>query len=261
MSGEGPPRAARPPEGGGARSALRGGTFITGTDTGIGKTHVAAALLRALVAGGRRAVGMKPVAAGIGDDGRYADVTALRAAGNVDTSDDQVNPYRFAPAIAPHVAAALEGRAIDLARIARAYAALAARADVVVVEGAGGVLVPLGAREDMLDIPARLALPVVLVVGVRLGCISHALAAALAIRARGLVMAGWIANRVDPAMERPGDSVAALAERLGCAPAADLAFGATDVDAAALATLGFDAVVRGEAAATPASIGRSCDPC
>jgi dethiobiotin synthetase len=224
--------------GGGARSALRGGIFVTGTDTGVGKTHVATALLRALVARGLRAVGMKPVAAGVDADGRYADVVALRGAGNVDAGDDEVNPYRFAPAIAPHVAAALEARAIDVARIAGAFDALATRADVVVVEGAGGVLVPLGITDDMLDIPARLRLPVVLVVGVRLGCLNHALASALAIRARGLVLAGWIANRIDPAMERADESVAAIAERLGRSPAADLAFGAAGLRDATLGALG-----------------------
>lgn len=243
-----------------ARSGPRG-FFVTGTDTGVGKTRVAAALLRALVAAGWRAVGMKPVAAGIGDGGRYDDVEALRGAGNVDASEDDVNPYRFAPAIAPHVAAALDDRAIDVARIARAYDALAARADVVVVEGAGGVLVPLGPREDMLDIPARLALPVVLVVGVRLGCISHALASALAIRARGLELAGWIANRVDPAMERPGDSIAALAERLGEAPAADLAHGARDFRDATLAALCRGASPSRAIAAPDPRVGQRRDPC
>jgi dethiobiotin synthetase len=213
---------------------------VTGTDTGVGKTHVAAALLRALAARGVRAAGMKPVAAGVDADGRYGDVVALRAAGNVDAGDDLVNPYRFAPAIAPHVAAAMEGRAIDLAHIARAFGALAARADVVVVEGAGGVLVPLGERDDMLDIAACLRLPVLLVVGIRLGCISHALASALAIRARGLELAGWIANRIDPAMECPDDSVAAIAGRLGRAPAADLAVGADGLGAGTLDALRLD---------------------
>jgi dethiobiotin synthetase len=245
-----------------AASVAARGVFVTGTDTGIGKTHVAAALLRALVAAGLRAAGMKPVAAGVDRDGRHGDVVALRAAGNIDADDADVNPFAFAPAIAPHVAAALEGRTIDLARIERAYAALAARADVVVVEGAGGVLVPLGAREDMLDIPARLRLPVVLVVGVRLGCISHALASALAIRARGLELAGWIADRVDPAMERPGDSVAAIAARLGRSPAADVAFGAPDVPVATLAALGLVAGRAGERIAAPVRlIGRFVDPC
>jgi len=147
---------------------------------------VAAALLRGFVADGLAAAGMKPVASGI-DPGASlnADVAALTAAANVALPLADVNPYAFAAAIAPHVAAARAGTAIDLERIAGAYARLAAAADVVVVEGAGGAMAPLSDREDMLDIAVRLGLPVVLVVGIRLGCISHALLSALAIAARG----------------------------------------------------------------------------
>jgi dethiobiotin synthetase len=203
-------------------SKLRG-VFVTGTDTGVGKTVACVALLRALVLRGVRAVGMKPVAAGV-DRGAAvnADVAALAAAGNVDAPLEDRNPYAFADAIAPHVAARHAGAAIDLERIAQAYARLAARADVVVVEGAGGPLVPLGPRVDMLDIPRRLALPVVLVVGVRLGCLNHALMAELALRARGLRFAGWIASRVDPGMAQADASVAALRERLPAPLLADL---------------------------------------
>jgi dethiobiotin synthetase len=217
------------------------GLFVTGTDTGVGKTHASVALLRGLVACGRRAVGMKPVAAGV-DAGAEAnaDVVALARAGNVDAPLDERNPFAFDAAIAPHVAARREGRAIDLARIADAYARLAARADVIVIEGAGGPLVPLSARTDMLDIAACLKAPVLLVVGVRLGCLNHALAAELAVRARGLDLAGWIANRIDPSMEAADDSVAALAHRLPAPLIADLAWGdARPIDAAALARAGF----------------------
>lgn len=200
------------------------GVFVTGTDTGVGKTVVCVALLRALVAGGVRAVGMKPIAAGFDEAlGVNADVAALAAAGNVDAPLADRNPYAFSEPIAPHVAAHREGATIDLERVAQAYARLAARADVVVVEGAGGPLVPIGPRHDMLDIPKRLALPVVLVVGVRLGCLSHALSAELAVRARGLRLAGWIASRVDPAMAQANASVAALRERLPAPLLADLA--------------------------------------
>jgi dethiobiotin synthetase len=200
------------------------GVFVTGTDTGVGKTVVCVALLRALVAGGVRAVGMKPIAAGFDEAlGVNADVAALAAAGNVDAPLADRNPYAFSEPIAPHVAAHREGATIDLERVAQAYARLAARADVVVVEGAGGPLVPIGPRHDMLDIPRRLALPVVLVVGVRLGCLSHALSAELAVRARGLRLAGWIATRVDPAMAQANASVAALRERLPAPLLADLA--------------------------------------
>ncbi len=200
--------------------------FVTGTDTGIGKTVAAVAILRSLVASGRRAVGMKPVSAGI-DEGTQvnADVAAMDAAGNVAAPLAERNPYAFGPPIAPHVAAARAGVAIDLERIADAYARLAARADAVVVEGAGGPLVPIDARRDMLDIAQRLRVPVVLVVGVRLGCLNHALAAELAIRSRGLELAGWIANRIDPAMEAADDTLAALDARLPAPRVADLAWG------------------------------------
>lgn len=215
--------------------------FVTGTDTAVGKTHACVAMLRGLAASGRRAVGMKPVAAGIAAGERVnADVVALARAGNVDAPLAERNPYAFAAAIAPHVAARLEGRAIDLGRIADAYARLAARADAVVIEGAGGPLVPLSARADMLDVARRLAVPVVLVVGVRLGCLNHALAAELAVRARGLELAGWIANRIDPAMEAADDSVAALAARLPGPMIADLPWGdGRPIGAEALARAGF----------------------
>ena len=216
------------------------GIFVTGTDTGVGKTAVAAALLRALVAQGWRAVGMKPVAAGVEADGRNADVVALAAASNVAAEPALVNPYCFAPPIAPHVAARAEGRAIELRVLADACATLARAADVVVVEGAGGALVPLGPDHDMLDVARACALPVLLVVGVRLGCLNHALLSALAIRARGLTLAGWVATRIDPAMCAAQDSVDELASRLpapcvGDFPAAD----ATAFAPAALARLGF----------------------
>jgi dethiobiotin synthetase len=191
------------------------GVLVTGTDTGVGKTVVAVALLRSLTAQGLRCVGMKPVAAGFDDDGAHADVKALAAAGNVDAPLDDRNPYRFAAAVAPHLAAEAAGTAIDVATIAAAATRLCSRADAVVVEGAGGVLVPLGARHDVLDIALALDLPVVLVVGLRLGCINHALLSAMAIRRRGLVLQGWIANRLPPAMALADENVRTLAARIG----------------------------------------------
>jgi dethiobiotin synthetase len=203
------------------------GLFVTGTDTGVGKTHVAVALLAGLRAAGVRAIGMKPVAAGIDDGvGVNADVAALAAADGVDVPLADRNPYAFAAAIAPHLAAREAGTTIDLAVIEAAYRRLAARADVVIVEGAGGALVPLQAGADMLDIAARLATPVMLVVGVRLGCLNHAALTYHAIRARGLAFAGWIANRLDPRMARADDNVAELAHLLGGDPAADCPWGA-----------------------------------
>jgi dethiobiotin synthetase len=219
--------------------------FVSGTDTGVGKTLVATALLRALVATGRRAVGMNPVATGVDPGGTVnADVSSLVAAGNVLAPLADVNPVSFARAIAPELAARAAGAAIDVERIVGAYARLATGADAVVVEGAGGVLVPLARGVDMLDIPARLGLPVLLVVGIRLGCINHALLSALALNARGVRLAGWVANRIDPDMQEGDANVTALGERLPAPLVADFAWrgrGAPppDFDRAALSLLGF----------------------
>ena len=184
------------------------GIFITGTDTGVGKTVVGVAVLRGLVAARWSAIGMKPVAAGRAEgEAMNADVAALIAAANIAAPLADINPYPFARPIAPHLAAREEGAAIDLDRIGAAYARLARLADAVVVEGAGGVRVPLGPATEMLDIPARLGLPVLLVVGIRLGCLNHALLSAQVLGARGVRVAGWVANRIDPAM-REGDAKA-----------------------------------------------------
>lgn len=193
------------------------GFFITGTDTGVGKTLIACALLHALARTGLRVVGMKPVAAGAVHSAEGLindDVAQLRAASSVKAELALVNPYCFEPAIAPHIAAAQAGVTIDCARIAQAHARLAAMADVVVVEGAGGFCVPLNSSENAADLAYYFGLPVILVVGVRLGCMNHALLTAQAIRARGLKLAGWIANRIDPAMPVAEENVTALAERL-----------------------------------------------
>ncbi|HEX8740931.1 MAG TPA: dethiobiotin synthase [Casimicrobiaceae bacterium] len=226
-------------DGTGEGSAQPRGVFVTGTDTGIGKTRVAVALLAALAASGLRAVGMKPVAAGIdAGAGVNEDVAALAAAGNVDAPLALRNPYAFSEPIAPHLAARDAGARIDLGVIERAFAALAARADIVVVEGAGGALVPLGAHEDMLDIARVLRLPVLLVVGMRLGCLNHALLSTLAIRARGLTLAGWVANELPPGTARCADNVATLAWALGVAPIATLGpDGPVRLDAAAVGKL------------------------
>ncbi len=193
------------------------GYFVTGTDTGVGKTLVACALLKLFSARGLRVVGMKPVAAGAGPAAqglRNEDVEQLAAAGNVSAPRELVNPYCFQPPIAPHIAAARAGVAIELDRIEAGFRALAGLADVVIVEGAGGFRVPLGAAADTAQLAARLALPVVLVVGMRLGCLNHALLTAEAIAARGLVLAGWIANHVDADMAAADDNVQALEARI-----------------------------------------------
>ena len=203
------------------------GIFITATDTGAGKTVAAVALLRGLVAAGVPAVGMKPVSAGEGPSGLNDDVVALAAAGNVDAPLDERNPYRFAEPIAPHLVARASGKTIELAVVERCYRRLCERAQAVVVEGAGGALVPLDDRHDMLDIAATLRLPVLLVVGVRLGCLNHARLSTLA-------------ARIDPAMPRADDNVAWLARELAAPLVADLD-GATPrpLSRAALVTLGF----------------------
>jgi dethiobiotin synthetase len=217
------------------------GIFVTGTDTGVGKSVVACALLRALVASGVNAVGMKPIAAGIDPAiGVNDDVRALAFAGNVDASLADRNPYAFAEPVAPHLAAAAAHATIDVGTIASAYARLALRADAIVVEGAGGVLVPLDAQRDMLDVAGALRLPVLLVVGMRLGCLNHALLSVLAIRARGLVLAGWVANELPPGMEHRDGNVDTIAWRLGSRPiAAFTQHEAAHFDSAALALLGF----------------------
>jgi dethiobiotin synthetase len=193
------------------------GFFVTGTDTGVGKTLVCCALLCGFAALGKSVIGMKPVAAGAVEsagDLLNADVVLLRAASNVGAPLALVNPYCFKPPIAPHIAAHKAGVRIDLTHILQAFTQLAAMADVVIVEGVGGFCVPLNNSDDSADLVQCLGLPVILVVGIRLGCLNHALLTAQAIRARGLTLAGWIANRIDPAMAVPEDNIVALAERL-----------------------------------------------
>jgi dethiobiotin synthetase len=191
--------------------------FVTGTDTGVGKTLVCCALLYGFAALGKSVIGMKPVAAGAirSADGMVNDdVALLRAASNIEAPPQLVNPYCFELPIAPHLAAEHAGAAIELAAIVSAYRQLAALADIVIVEGIGGFCVPLNHDEDSADLAQCLGLPVILVVGLRLGCLNHALLTAQAIRAKGLELAGWIANRIDPALAAVDGNVFALAERL-----------------------------------------------
>lgn len=191
--------------------------FITGTDTEIGKTLVSSALLRRLAAGGIRAAGMKPVAAGATlRDGVWHndDADQLVAAANVALPPELATPYLLREATAPHIAAMQEHIIIDLAHIQACYQQVAASADAVVVEGVGGFCVPLSGQFDTADLARQLDLPVILVVGLRLGCINHALLTAEAIRARGLTLAGWVANGIDPAMPHAEDNVEALITRL-----------------------------------------------
>lgn len=177
--------------------------FVTGTDTEVGKTFVSCALIRQLAASGLRVAAMKPVASGarsVGGQLRNDDALQLMAASNVDAPYEWVNPYCFEPAIAPHIAAQQAGIEMSQEPVLEAYQRLSERAEVVVVEGVGGWAVPMNTRQTMADLAARLNLPVVLVVGMRLGCINHALLSIEAIRSHGLPVRGWIANTLDPDM-------------------------------------------------------------
>lgn len=188
--------------------------FVTGTDTAVGKTFVTCALLLSARRQGLRVLGMKPIAAGVDAEGRNEDVEMLIAASSHAAPRELVNPYCFELPIAPHLAATIENRRIDPARIAAAARDLAAESDLLLVEGVGGFRVPLGDDVDTADLAVRLGLPVILVVGMRLGCLNHALLTAESIQARGLTLAGWVANRIDPGMVRPDESIATLKTRL-----------------------------------------------
>lgn len=188
--------------------------FVTGTDTNVGKTVIACALLHGFAAQNKRVVGMKPIAAGCGEDSIHEDVRQLRAASNVPVSLGQVNPYCFVPAVAPHLAAQFAGITINLERIVASFNELAGQADVVMVEGAGGFVVPLNDREDSADLATQLGLPIILVVGMRLGCLNHALLTAQVIASRGLVLAGWVANCVDENMAMLDENITALQHRI-----------------------------------------------
>ena len=191
--------------------------YVTGTDTGIGKTLASSALLHALRGRGLRAVGMKPVASGsawIDGNWKNEDALALQAAGESGIDYDDINPFALEHPLAPELAARDAGIDVTLPPILDAYARLAARADAVVVEGVGGWAAPLSASLMQADLVRALRLPVVLVVGLRLGCLSHALLSARAIAADGVRLAGWIASHVDPAMARVEDNLAMLRERL-----------------------------------------------
>ena len=193
------------------------GYFVTGTDTGVGKTLVAAALLRHLREAGNKVAGMKPIAAGAiaGPEGpANEDALLLQAESSARHPYATVNPCLYEPAVAPHIAAAESGVAIDTDRIRAAHAALAAMADIVVAEGAGGFLVPLDAKRSCAELPALLGMDVILVVALRLGCLNHALLTAEAIGARGLRLAGWIGNGIAADFPRREANVATLTDRL-----------------------------------------------
>ena len=199
------------------------GWFITGTDTGVGKTLVAVALTRALVARGLKTAVMKPVAAGVVDtaDGRRNDdALELLGASNVTAAYEDVNPWLLSTPASPHLAARADGVSIRHETVVASYWRLAAMSDVLVVEGAGGWLAPISATATMADIAEKLALPVILVVGMRLGCLNHALLTRDAIRARGLAFRGWIANKLAEEMPLAAANIDTLSSRFGAPPLA-----------------------------------------
>ena len=202
--------------------------FITGTDTDAGKTVVATQLLRALASAGYSTAALKPLAAGVDNIAsalRNSDAVQLQAAATKLHSYETVNPYLFSEAIAPHIAASNEKRDIDFDEcVACCLPLLESDADVVVVEGAGGWLVPVNDQYTMADLAKALDLQVVLVVGMKLGCINHALLTAAAIEQAGLPLLGWVANHLHDDMCESKANVAALTARLNCPLLAELPF-------------------------------------
>lgn len=196
---------------------LKFSCFVTGTDTGVGKTLISAALLNALGRLKLKAVGMKPVAAGtlLRDGVQWNEDVALLAEQSSLALDTQLTTsYLLNEPCAPHVAAKLQDVTLDRSVLSRAYQQVATQAEAVVVEGVGGFRVPLTDAFDTADFAVGLGLDVILVVGLRLGCLNHALLTAEAITARGLRLTGWVANQIDPEMPHQADNVQALQQRL-----------------------------------------------
>ncbi len=192
--------------------------FITGTDTGVGKTLVTCGLMRGAAANGFTVAGMKPIAAGATmtpNGWRNDDAQALSECATIKIAHEMLNPYFFKQPIAPHIAAQIENASIDIEVIHARFKQICEAADRVFVEGAGGFKVPLNDRHDMSDLALALNLPVILVVGMRLGCLNHALLTRDAISAKGLQLAGWVANQVDAQMAMFDDNKNYLAEHMG----------------------------------------------
>ena len=191
--------------------------FITGTDTGVGKTYVACKLIQQYVALGYKVVGMKPVAAGSDlVDGEWVndDVLKLETVSNVKAPRALINPYSFKEAIAPHLAAEIAGVEMKLDVLMNAFNELIKLADIVIVEGAGGFLVPINQDETFADLVILLNIPVVLVVGIKLGCINHALLTVEAIKARNCELHAWVANPIDPSMQFYHENVSIIVNKL-----------------------------------------------
>jgi len=199
--------------------------FITGTDTNVGKTIVAAALAHALQNNFARVACMKPVACGAAQTHaglRNDDALALQAAANVALPYETINPYCYEQPIAPHIAADLSGRTIDLEQIIVSYKAICSQADAVLVEGVGGWQVPLNAQHDTADLACLIDAPVILVVGIRLGCLNHALLTRAAIARCGLRLAGWVANQIDPNCEFTAEIKSYLVDNIDAPLIADV---------------------------------------
>ncbi|MEH6444061.1 MAG: dethiobiotin synthase [Oceanospirillaceae bacterium] len=192
--------------------------FVAGTDTDVGKTFVSQALLEAAKLQGLSCYGLKPVAAGCeqSEDGlKNDDALKLIDSASVKLSYQQVNPIALELAVAPHIAAKQAGISLTLQKVVGfCRGAMMNRADFVLIEGAGGWRVPLNNRETLAQIPKELALPVILVVGIKLGCINHAILTVEAIARDGVKLAGWVANYVDPEMQMKQDSVATLKQAI-----------------------------------------------
>jgi dethiobiotin synthetase len=192
--------------------------LVIGTNTNVGKTYVASRLIQHFVRSGFNTIGMKPIASGCelnaNGDLINEDVTALIAVSNIKAPLDYVNPYHFMPAIAPHIAASQAGVQIQLTQVLHAYQRLSQMSDVVIVEGAGGFCVPINETQTLADLAEQLKLPIVLVVGMQLGCINHALLTVEAIQARGLTLAGWVANQIDLSMVMFEENVESLSARI-----------------------------------------------
>jgi dethiobiotin synthetase len=205
---------------------MSAGLFVTGTDTGVGKTVVARLIVRSLVATGVRVAVMKPVAAGrvmTAQGPRNEDALGLITDSNVDMPYEIVNPYCLEAPVAPHLAARDAGIRVELPRIQHHFCALASAADYVIVEGAGGWFAPLNEAEFIADLAAALNLPVLLVVGLRLGCLNHALLTVAAVRQRRLQLAGWIGNQIEPDFARMNENLLTLEQHIGMPPIATVA--------------------------------------
>jgi dethiobiotin synthetase len=194
--------------------------FVTGTGTGVGKTLVTAGLLAAARQQGLSTAGLKPVAAGcelVDGELRNEDALALQAQTTLPISYEQINPVALEPAIAPHIAAAEAGRRLSADRLAGVCrGVMMQRPDLTLIEGAGGWRVPLNDRETFAELAKIMQLPVILVVGMDLGCINLALLTAEAVQHDGLTLAGWVANQVVPAMDRYQENVHTLQRRIPC---------------------------------------------